>query len=241
MTDQLRFQENKSGLLSLSDLGANPATIEVSRGSTIHEPRSEVERVYGLLHEWVVSAELPPGAFLSEPELAERCNTSRTPVREALGRLAQDGWVTSIHRKGFRVRPITLKDLSEMYTYRRVFEQFTAEQAAVAGSTEQFDGLARILEMERRSEKQPAEMVTANELFHLTLAEMTGNERIVMQMRLVMAHVRRLETISPLHLAEQIRHEEILEAIIARDARLAHSLMGEHVSYALSVMIRSFC
>jgi DNA-binding GntR family transcriptional regulator len=61
------------------------------------------------------------------------------------------------------------------------------------------------------------------------------------QMRLVMAHVRRLETISPLHFAERIRHEEILDAITARDSRLAHSLMGEHVSYALSVMIKSFC
>lgn len=241
MTDDWKFQENRPGLLSLSDRAANPAAAEPSRSTAINEPRSEVERVYWLLHEWVVSAELPPGAFLSEPELAERCNTSRTPVREALGRLAQDGWVTSIHRKGFRVRPITLKDLSEMYTYRRVFEQFAAEQAAIAGTTEQFDGLARILEMERRSEEQPAEMVTANELFHLTLAEMTGNERILMQMRLVMAHVRRLETISPLHFAERIRHEEILDAIAARDARLAHSLMGEHVSYALSVMIRSFC
>jgi DNA-binding GntR family transcriptional regulator len=239
--DHLKLQDNKPGMLSLSDRAANPAVVETQKNPIVSEPRSEVERVYWLLHEWVVSAELPPGAFVSEPELAERCNTSRTPVREALGRLAQDGWVTSIHRKGFRIRPITLKGLSEMYTYRGLFEQFAAEQAAISGTAELFDGLGRILEMERRSEEQPAEMVTANELFHLTLAEMTGNERIIGQMRLVMAHVRRLETISPLHFAEQISHEEILQAIVARDGALAHSLMGTHVKYALSVMIRSFC
>lgn len=240
MSDEGKFDDIKPGLLSLSARGAKHGVVEASRTTPVAEPRSEVERVYWLLHEWLVSAELAPGAFLPEPELAERCNTSRTPVREALGRLAQDGWVTSIHRKGFMVRPITLKDLSEIYTYRRVFEQFTAEQAAIAGTEEQFDGLARILEMERRSEKQPDEMVTANELFHLTLAEMTGNERVVMQMRLIMAHVRRLETIRR-HFAERIRHEEILSAIVARDARLAQTLMGEHVNYALSVMINSFC
>ena len=86
--------------------------------------QSDVNRVYHQLREWIITSELTPGMFLSEPDLAERCGTSRTPVREALSRLVQDGWVSSIHRKGFQVRPITLKDISDLYVYRRLFETY---------------------------------------------------------------------------------------------------------------------
>jgi DNA-binding GntR family transcriptional regulator len=183
----------------------------------------------------------PPGAFLSEPELAARCNTSRTPVREALGRLVQDGWITSIHRKGFRVRPISFKDISEVYTCRALFEQYAAERAAKTETAEQFAAIEQILDMESQPDIQTTELVTTNDLFHMTLAEMTGNERIITQMRLVMAHVRRLETMSPVLSPEQVTHRAILDAITARDGPLAHALMGEHISFSLECMIRSFC
>ncbi len=75
------------------------------------EPISEADRVYRQLREWLVNAVLPPGQFLSEPDLAERCQTSRTPVREALSRLAQDHWITGIRRKGYLVTPISVREI----------------------------------------------------------------------------------------------------------------------------------
>src|ERR1700684_896923 len=99
--------------------------------------QSDVNRVYHQLREWIITSELSPGIFLAEPDLAERCGTSRTPVREALSRLVQDGWVNSIHRKGFQVRPITLKDISDIFTYRRLFERYAGERAAATATTEQ--------------------------------------------------------------------------------------------------------
>ena len=59
----------------------------------------EVERVYRLLREWLITAQLPPGEFLSDAVLAKQCKTSRTPVREACSRLAQDKWLSLIPRK----------------------------------------------------------------------------------------------------------------------------------------------
>jgi DNA-binding GntR family transcriptional regulator len=237
--DNLKLQENRSTLLAFRDHPVITASSEPPRSSTAGG--SEVERVFGLLYEWVVSAELRPGEFLSEPELAARCNTSRTPVREALGRLVQDGWITSIHRKGFRVRPISFKDISEVYTCRALFEQYAAERAAKSGTVEQFAAVEEIVDMESEPDIPTNELVTTNDLFHMTLAEMTGNDRIITQMRLIMAHVRRLETISPVLSPEQVTHRAILDAITARDGRLAHSLMGEHISFGLECMIRSFC
>src|SRR5215467_11406328 len=90
----------------------------------------EVERVYGILREWLVTARLSPGEFLSEADLASRCGTSRTPVREACTRLLQDKWLTRIPRKGFMVTPISVRDIVELYEYRRVLECFAAERVA---------------------------------------------------------------------------------------------------------------
>src|SRR5579872_731922 len=96
----------------------------------------EVERVYRLLREWLVAAQLPPGEFLSEAVLAQRCDTSRTPVREACSRLAQDKWLSLIPRKGYLVKPISVRDIVELYEFRRVLECFSAEKVAQSATPE---------------------------------------------------------------------------------------------------------
>ena len=90
----------------------------------------EVERVYRLLRDWLITAKLPPGEFLSEADLAERCGTSRTPVREACTRLMQDHWLTRIRRKGFMVTPISVRDIVDLYDYRKLLECYAAEKVA---------------------------------------------------------------------------------------------------------------
>jgi len=87
---------------------------------------SEVERVYNTLREWLIAAKLRPGDFLSEAQLAERCRTSRTPIREACSRLAQDKWLSLIPRKGYLVTPISVRDIVELYEYRKLLECFAA-------------------------------------------------------------------------------------------------------------------
>ena len=82
----------------------------------------EVERVYRILRDWLITVKLPPGEFLSEVDLAERCGTSRTPVREACTRLMQDHWLTRIRRKGFMVTPISVRDNVDLYESRRMLE-----------------------------------------------------------------------------------------------------------------------
>jgi DNA-binding GntR family transcriptional regulator len=64
----------------------------------------EVNRVYRILKSWLIECELAPGAFLAEVELARRCETSRTPVREACNRLVQDGWIVSLRHRGYQAR-----------------------------------------------------------------------------------------------------------------------------------------
>jgi DNA-binding GntR family transcriptional regulator len=207
-------------------------------GRTADKERSEVDRIYDLLRDWVIAAKLQPGAFLSESELAERCGASRTPVREALSRLVQDGWVSSIHRKGFQVRPIDLRDISEIFTYRRLFECYAGERAAVTATAAQITELEEIIGLERRPGISRLEDSQLNERFHMALVHRTENERMIGQMRLVMAYMRRLYAL--VSVVDLVDHNEILEAIKARNGVRAGFLLGEHVDFALQSMIKSF-
>ena len=104
----------------------------------------EVERVYRLLREWLITAQLPPGGFLSDAVLAKKCKTSRTPVREACSRLAQDRWLSLIPRKGYLVKPISVRDIVELYEFRKLLECFSAERVAQASTPESVAELTEI-------------------------------------------------------------------------------------------------
>ena len=107
--------------------------------------QGEVERVYQILREWLITARLAPGEFLSEAELAVRCKTSRTPIREACSRLAQDKWLSLIRRKGYLVSPISVREIVELYEYRKVLECFAAGKVAQRARPEQITELRSIL------------------------------------------------------------------------------------------------
>src|SRR5580704_1003534 len=142
----------------------------------------EVERVYRILRTWLTTAKLAPGEFLSEIELAERCGTSRTPVREACTRLMQDKWLSRIRRKGFMVTPISVRDIIDMYEYRRLLEGFTTEKIAHAASREQIDELKRIVSPEKDPHTELPKILRANQAFHLCLAQFAGNQRVTDQL-----------------------------------------------------------
>jgi DNA-binding GntR family transcriptional regulator len=198
--------------------------------------QSEVDRVYHQLREWIITSDLTPGIFLSEPDLAERCGTSRTPVREALSRLVQDGWVSSIHRKGFQVRPITLKDISDLYVYRRLFETYACERAATRTTPERTAHLEQIVTIEE-SAHETADRLLCNEQFHMEIALHTENQRMIGQMQQIMAYLRRLGLITMI--PDEVTHRQILEAIKAGDGPLARNLMAEHMDFALEGIVRS--
>src|SRR5215471_5262229 len=110
-----------------------------------NQKSGEVERVYGILRDWLIATKLQPGEFLSEADLAARCRTSRTPVREACTRLMQDKWLSRIQRKGFMVTPISVRDIVELYEYRKLLECFTAERVAESASREQVETLKALV------------------------------------------------------------------------------------------------
>jgi len=204
------------------------------------QAEGEVERVYRLLHEWLVSAQLPPGEFLSDAVLAQKCKTSRTPVREACSRLAQDKWLSLIPRKGYLGRSISVREIVELYEFRKVLECFSAEKVAQLAAPEHIAQLRNIVAVESSGRPQLDKILLANEAFHLQLAEMAGNQRVIDQLRLALGYVRRLDTLCTQTVPGWIGHRDIIRAIESRKPGDARKAMAAHIESSLEKMIRLF-
>ena len=200
----------------------------------------EVERVYRLLREWLITAQLPPGEFLSDAALAQKCKTSRTPVREACSRLAQDKWLSLIPRKGYLVKPISVRDIVELYEFRKVLECFSAEKAAQASTAEHVAQVKSIVAVESNGRPDLRQILVANEVFHLRLAEIAGNQRVIDQLRLALGYVRRLDTLCTQKVPGWVGHREIIRAVEARRPGEARKAMAAHIELSLEKMIRLF-
>ncbi len=206
------------------------------------EKEGETARVYRLLKQSILQCEFSPGDFLIEVELARQCETSRTPVREACNRLAQEGWITQIRYKGYRVPDVSLREVAEIYEYREVLETFTAGKAAEVADKARLDELAEAISVEDQDAPTPDELVQANERFHLGLAAIAGNQRISDQLRVVLEHVHRFDILilGTRRDSEWMAHRDILDAIRKHDVAAAQQAMVEHVAASRNQMLKMF-
>ena len=200
----------------------------------------EVERVYQILREWLITTKLLPGEFLSELELAVKCRTSRTPVREACTRLMQDKWLLRIPRKGFLVTPISARDITDMYDYRKLLECFAAERVAQTGTAEQLKELSSIVAPETKPNAALSDILRANTEFHRKLSEMAGNQRVTSQLSLTLAYVARLDTLCTQTVPGWIGHAEILLALQTHEPAQARRAMETHIDSSKDKMIQLF-
>ena len=200
----------------------------------------EVERVYGILRDWLIAARLRPGEFLSEADLAARCRTSRTPVREACTRLMQDRWLSRIPRKGFMVAPLSVRDIVEMYEYRRLLESFAAERVAEFASRSQIEELRAIVAPENDPNAELPAILSANQRFHARLSELAGNQRVTGQLSLTLAYVSRLDTLCTQTVPGWIGHGQILEAIESHHPAEARQAMAAHIDLSRDKMVKLF-
>ena len=193
-----------------------------------------------MLREWLVTVKLAPGEFLSELDLAVKCRTSRTPVREACTRLMQDKWLSRIPRKGFMVTPISVRDIIDMYEYRKLLECFAAEKVAETATTEQIEDLRSIVVPETVPNAELTTILRANTNFHRRLSELAGNQRVVNQLNLTLGYVSRLDTLCTQTVPGWIGHVEILEAIETHQPAQARRAMAVHIESSRDKMINLF-
>lgn len=196
--------------------------------------RSLTEQAYVALRQRVISGELAPGAEVSEPELAEQLQMSKTPVREALARLCVEGLMEAFPRRGYRVTPVTLKDMNDLFAVRGVLEGMAAGLAAQNLSAEELDGLNLLADSSYiiGEDVSTATFVTSNEMFHAAIARGSRNARLY---SLVMSHLEQCARL--FYMGTRIRdinpetsndHHRIVAVLRERDSEKARLAMIEH-------------
>ena len=204
------------------------------------EQEGEVDRVYKLLKSWILEARMRPGDFVSEVDLARQCETSRTPVREACNLLSQEKWIQRIRHKGYVLTPISIRDIVEVYEYRKLLECFNAERCAACSTPEEIQSLREIVSIEDRPKQPMNQILSANQNFHLHLGEVARNQRILDQLRLTLEYVQRLDVLSTQRDNRPVPHRDIIRAIEARNVQEAGRAMAEHINVSRDQMLRLF-
>jgi len=200
---------------------------------------SVVDQVYTAIRERITSGSLARGARVHQEDLAEELGVSRTPVREALRRLAAEGLVEMRTNRGARVADVDQAGMRVSYEARTVIEPGAARLAAVQRLDEPLARMRAAVAAQRRSLRNVQRSFEANREFHLALAAASGNEFLSQfAERLWVARIG--ETIYERQVQTQERmlldvreHEQILEAIEAGDGRRAESLTRRHLADAM--------
>lgn len=204
------------------------------------EREGEVDRVYRLLKTWILDGRLRPGDFLSEVELARQCETSRTPIREACNLLSQEKWIQRIRHKGYVLPPISIREIIEVYEYRKLLECFCAERAAASATPEEVRALRDIIAVEDRIDLDMSEFLKANQDFHLRLGGIARNQRVLDQLKLTLEYVQRLDVLSTQRDSRPVAHRDIVRAIESRNVAEAGRAMAEHINVSRDRMLRLF-
>ena len=203
------------------------------------------DAVYKTLRQALLRGELKPGERLMEIALAEELGVSRTPIRDAIRKLEQDGLVRMIHRKGAQVANITEKDLTDVLEVRIGLERMAIDKACQMIGREQLD----LLEQAAKGFEEAiqggylTEMAEADKNFHEIIYSVSGNKCLIeMQANLREQVYRyRMEYLKE----ENVRmilveeHGQIVDAIRERDDEKAKNIIYRHIENQRVGIIRS--
>src|SRR5215469_17615580 len=158
------------------------------------EAHSQGDTAYAELKRRIIHCELAPGERITEAQLASDTGIGKTPIREALTRLIQEGLVGSIPGHGYEVTPITLGDVHDLFSFRRIVESAAAQLAAghlVATDLRRLDALCADQDVVDDAESEER-YLRANYAFHATIADASGNRRLASTVRHVLDESERL-------------------------------------------------
>jgi GntR family transcriptional regulator, rspAB operon transcriptional repressor len=204
-------------------------SFEVARGMPLQG------QVYDVLRDWIVTMVMVPGQALSEKELALRLSVSRTPVREALIRLSDDGFVDIFPQHGTFVSYILVEKLDEAGFIRKAVEgaivRELAEHLDEAGAA----ALRAIIAEQRRAAraKDYDLLERTDHRLHATMAALAGKPAVWRIVRQAIYHVERplrLRASESANWTDTMReHEAIVEAIIGGDGEQAVAIITRHI------------
>ncbi|PTQ66379.1 GntR family transcriptional regulator [Celeribacter persicus] len=191
------------------------------------------EQVYEQLIQILISGELRPGDVIVERKIADRLNASRTPVREALGRLEAERLVFKQPNRGVTVSPFSTEALIEILNVRQLLESEAARLAAGRIPADKIEKIrARMMELSEKSSVSLAETWEVDDQLHSAIAEASGNS-------LMAGLIRDLRRRTHVFNAYRNPHDSrfdakenlfVLDMVASGDAEKARSAMYDHIN-----------
>jgi DNA-binding GntR family transcriptional regulator len=201
------------------------------------------DRAYDRIRHDIISCALAPGMEISEAQLCAHYKLGKAPVRMALSRLAHDGLVRAIPRRGYRVTEVTLKDIHDVFELRLMLEPAAARMAAGRVNAQRL----RALDEACRAAYQPGDakstsrFLEANKAFHVEIARAAGNARLAEAVEQLLDEMTRL-----LHLGLGLRnrshelqreHRSLVKALTRGDSGTAERICREQIEEARSMVL----
>lgn len=194
------------------------------------------EGVYRELLKAILTGRLKPGHLLPQDQLAKQMGVSRTPLREALMRLASVGLVELERNRGARVTDLAFGDMEHAWRGRMVIEPGAAKLAATGGDPESLSAMRRAIRRQRAAVESVEETLLANRDFHLALVAASQNPYLIRFSEMLWAFQIAVPIFGPQAQGREQRllwpdeHQGILDAICAGEGDVASARTLAHIA-----------
>ena len=204
------------------------------KGAAARTTGGAADKAYRWIRSLLVNGSFQAGAHLREELLASRLGVSRTPVREAVRRLAAEGWLLIIPNQGAYVCDWSRQDVEEVFALRAMLEGYAAEWATEAQIEELRRLSARATALLPGTSAEDVEQIAEfNDRFHKLVLEASGQRRTAVTVAHLVELPITLRNFHQFTAADMERsvsqHQAVVEAIAARDAAWAGAVMRAHV------------
>lgn len=201
------------------------------------------DRAYERIKHDIMTCAIAPGTEVSEPQLCIHYRLGKAPVRMALIRLAHDGLLRAIPRRGYMVTAITLKDIHDVFELRLMLEPQAAHMAAGKVDVQRLRVLDEACRPGYQSNdiKSITRFLEANKAFHVAIAQATGNGRLAIMVSQLLDQMTRL-----LHLglglrnrSQEMQHEHraLVKALARGDSETAERISREQIEAARGMVL----
>ncbi|NRB29060.1 MAG: GntR family transcriptional regulator [Rhizobiaceae bacterium] len=195
---------------------------------------SNVDSIYQTVRAMAAAFEFKPEERINESDLSKRLGISRTPLREALNRLVAEGLLTVQEGRGFFCRSLVPEQIVHIYELRQAIESETVMRAVERATDAELTDLKNHLDdiaAKYVSTSSAREIVELDEAFHLRIAELSKNAELVRALENLNEQIRYVRWISmrsKIDITKSV-HEEIINAMLARDVATSVARMRAHI------------
>lgn len=209
----------------------------------IEPPPSLTEQAVTALRREILTTRLLPGDTLSEASASQMLGLGKAPVRAALARLAEEGLVQAVPRRGWMVSLVTIRDIHEVFDLRLLLEPEAARRAAGrvdAGALRLLDAVCAC-GYRPEDEDSTHAFLDANKAFHVAVAELSGNGRLARQIDRLLDESTRMLALG-LRTRDRTgemahEHHALIEALALGRAEDAAGIMRQQVDASRSMVL----